>query len=87
MIEYANDLPLIRIKSSGQNDTPEYSRYEYEGMVPIADDQGRQVPDQKSQRQIPPAPVLIQKGLSVETTGALISGHFSTWDYWQSADY
>ena len=78
---------IIRIKSSGQNEKPEYSRYEYEGMVPIADDQGRQVPDQKSQRQIPPAPVLIQKGLSVETTGALISGHFSTWDYWQSADY
>ena len=61
MIEHVNDLPLIRIKSSGQNDTPEYSRYEYEGMVPIADDQGRQVPDQKSQRQIPPAPVLIQR--------------------------
>ena len=87
MIEHANDLPLIRIKSSGQNDTPEYSRYEYEGMVPIADDQGRQVPDQKGQRQILPAPVLIQKGLSVDTTGALISGHFSTWDYWQGADY
>ena len=77
MIEHANDLPLIRIKSSGQNDKPEYSRYEYEGMVPIADDQGRQVPDQKGQRQIPPGPDLIQQGLSVDTTGAPISGHFS----------
>ena len=78
---------IIRIKSSGQNDKPEYSRYEYEGMVPIADDQGRQVPDQKGQRQILPAPVLIQKGLSVDTTGVLISGHFSAWDHRQAADY
>ena len=53
----------------------------------MVDDQGRQVPEQKGQRQILPAPVLIQKGLSVDTIGALMSGHFSAWDCRQGAYY
>ena len=73
--------------ASIQPDQTEGSRYEQGVMVSMVDDQGQLVPEQKGQRQILPAPVLIRKGLSVDTISALMSEHFNTWDYRQGAYY
>ena len=63
------------------------TRYEQGVMVSMVDDNGTLVPEQKGERGITPAPVMIRKGLDIDKIMNLLSDHFLTWDYRQGAYY
>lgn len=65
----------------------ENTRYEQGVMVSMVDDKGKLVPEQKGQRLISPAPVMIRKGLDVDKIMFNLSEHFLSWDYRQGHYY
>lgn len=73
--------------ASIQPDTDVDSRYEQGVMISMVDDEGTIVPEQKGERGVLPAPVMIRKGLDIDKIMNLLSDHFLTWDYRQGAYY
>ena len=73
--------------ASMQPDKSEETRYEQGVMISMVDADGNLIPEQKGERGILPAPILIRKGLSVDKIINLLSDHFNTWDYRQGAYY
>ena len=56
-------------------------------MISMVDQDGKLIPEQKGERGVLPAPVLIRKGLSVDRIINLLAEHFNTWDYRQGFYY
>lgn len=73
--------------ASIQPDKSIETRYEQGVMVSMVDDEGTLIPEQKGERGVLPAPVLIRKGLDVERIMSKLSDHFLTWDYRQGSYY
>lgn len=67
--------------ASIQPNSDERTRYEQGVMVSMVDDQGRLIPEQKGQRQITPAPVVIRKGLDIDRIMSNLADSFPSWDY------
>ncbi len=65
----------------------EKTRYEQGVMVAMVDDAGKLIPEQKGERSVSPAPVLIRKGLDVDRIMSLMADHFTSWDYRQGQYY
>lgn len=63
------------------------TRYEQGVMVSMVDTNGNLIPEQKGERGVTPAPVLIRKGLDVDKIMANLADHFLTWDYRQGSYY
>lgn len=88
-IENAADL-IIEANdyvASIQPDASVETRYEQGVMVSMVDAQGNLIPEQKGQRSITPAPVLIRKGIYLDEILLLLSEHFTSWDYRQGEYY
>ena len=73
--------------ASMQPDKSEETRYEQGVMISMVDQDGKLIPEQKGERGVLPAPVLIRKGLSVDRIINLLAEHFNTWDYRQGFYY
>jgi len=73
--------------ASIQADKDADTRFEQGVMVSMVDDEGTIIPEQKGERGVLPAPVLIRKGLDYDRIMGLLSEHFLTWDYRQGAYY
>jgi len=88
-IESAADLIISSDSyvASIQPDKTVETRYEQGVMVSMVDESGKLVPEQKGQRGVTPAPVLIRKGLDVVRIMDLLSESFLTWDYRQGSYY
>lgn len=67
--------------ASIQPDKDEGSRYEQGVMVSMVDEKGTLIPEQKGERMVSPAPILIRKGLDNDKIMGLLSEHFLSWDY------
>ncbi|MFD2178422.1 L-threonylcarbamoyladenylate synthase [Veronia pacifica] len=82
-IEAAADLIIEAndFVSSIQPDKTVETRYEQGVMVSMVDADGTLVPEQKNQRSITPAPVLIRKGLDIDSILINLSSSFQSWDY------
>jgi tRNA A37 threonylcarbamoyladenosine synthetase subunit TsaC/SUA5/YrdC len=65
----------------------EHTRYEQGVMVSMVDAHGVLVPEQKGQRSIQPAPVVIRKGLDINRIMSMLSETFLSWDYRQGNYY
>ncbi len=63
------------------------TRYEQGVMVSMVDKDGKLVPEQKGQRSISPAPVVIRKGIYINEIMFELSEHFTSWDYRQGKYY
>jgi tRNA A37 threonylcarbamoyladenosine synthetase subunit TsaC/SUA5/YrdC len=63
------------------------TRYEQGVMVAMVDESGKLIPEQKGQRSVLPAPVVIRKGLDVEKIMSALADHFTSWDYRQGTYY
>lgn len=63
------------------------TRYEQGVMVSMVDSEGKLIPEQKGEREVTPAPVIIRKGLDVDKIMMELSDHFLTWDYRQGTYY
>lgn len=88
-IENAADL-IIEANdyvASIQPDASPETRYEQGVMVSMVDANGKLIPEQKGQRSITPAPVLIRKGIYLKEILLLLSEHFTSWDYRQGEYY
>jgi tRNA A37 threonylcarbamoyladenosine synthetase subunit TsaC/SUA5/YrdC len=70
-----------------QPEKNEHTRYEQGVMVSMVDADGNLVPEQKGQRSVQPAPVLIRKGLDVDKIMSIMSNAFLSWDYRQGTYY
>ena len=88
-IEHGADLIIAadQFVASIQPNKDEESRYEQGVMISMVDDKGTLIPQQKGERGVLPAPVLIRKGLDVDIITNILSDHFNTWDYRQRAYY
>lgn len=65
----------------------ENTRYEQGVMISMVDQNGKLIPEQKGERMVSPAPVLIRKGLDVDKIMANLADQFSAWDYRHGAYY
>lgn len=63
------------------------TRYEQGVMVAMVDAEGKLIPEQKGDREVTPAPIVIRKGLDVDKIMMELSDHFLTWDYRQGTYY
>lgn len=89
--EIANAADLIiegndYVKSI-QPDASVETRYEQGVMVSFVDDDGKVVPEQKGERMIEPAPVVIRKGIYINRIMSILAEHFNSWDYRQGQYY
>lgn len=73
--------------ASIQPDKTVETRYEQGVMVSFVDDDGKLVPEQKGERSVSPAPVLIRKGLDLPQILVNLSDSFNSWDYRQGQYY
>ncbi len=73
--------------ASIQPDASIETRYEQGVMVSMVDDEGTLVPEQRGERSVSPAPVLIRKGLDVDRIMSRLADHFLSWDYRQGQYY
>ncbi|PID45679.1 MAG: translation factor (SUA5) [Proteobacteria bacterium] len=64
-----------------QPDKTVETRYEQGVMVSMVDADGKLIPEQKGERSVTPAPVLIRKGLDNDKIMANLAEHFNSWDY------
>lgn len=96
MVEYVgerieNEVDLLieanDYVASIQPDKDVANRFEQGVMVSMVDENGTLIPEQKGERGMLPAPVLIRKGLDFDKIMILLSEHFLTWDYRQGAYY
>ena len=88
-IENAADL-IIKANdyvASIQPSASARTRYEQGVMVSMVDADGNLVPEQKGQRSISPAPVVIRKGIYINEIMFELSEHFTSWDYRQGEYY
>lgn len=67
--------------ASIQPDKTLETRYEQGVMVSMVDKDGKLIPEQKGERSVSPAPVLIRKGLDVDKIMMHLSDVFPSWDY------
>lgn len=67
--------------ASIQPDATAETRYEQGVMVSMVDAQGRLVPEQRGERSVSPAPVVIRKGLDIDRIMAILAESFNSWDY------
>ncbi|WP_449277533.1 L-threonylcarbamoyladenylate synthase [Leucobacter sp. GX24907] len=67
--------------ASIQPDKTVETRYEQGVMVSFVDREGNLVPEQKGERSVSPAPVLIRKGLDLPQILVNLSDSFNSWDY------
>jgi len=67
--------------SSIQPDKNQDTRYEQGVMVSMVDADKKLIPTQDGQRMIQPCPVVIRKGLDIDTIMKNLSQHFDSWDY------
>ncbi|MFD2759077.1 L-threonylcarbamoyladenylate synthase [Gulosibacter faecalis] len=74
------------VASIQPNETVE-TRYEQGVMVSMVDADGTLVPEQKGERLVSPAPVLIRRGLYNTEIMELLAEHFLSWDYRQGMYY
>ncbi len=88
-IENAADL-IIEANdyvASIQPDASIETRYEQGVMVSMVDKDGKLIPEQKGERSISPAPVVIRKGIYINEIMFELSEHFNSWDYRQGEYY
>ena len=65
----------------------EKTRYEQGVMVSMVDSDGKLIPEQKGQRAVEPAPVVIRKGLDIDKIMSMLAETFPSWDYRQGTYY
>ncbi|HIP33315.1 MAG TPA: translation factor (SUA5) [Bacteroidia bacterium] len=86
-----NEVDLIidgdEYVKSIQPDSNFESRYEQGVMVSMVDELGKLIPEQKGERGILPAPVVIRKGLDIDKIMFELTEHFQSWDYRQGFYY
>ncbi|MEX6505267.1 L-threonylcarbamoyladenylate synthase [Jiella sp. M17.18] len=63
------------------------TRFEQGVMISMVDESGKLIPEQKGERSVSPAPVMIRKGLDIDKIMMLLSNHFLSWDYRQGQYY
>ncbi|AXR74831.1 Sua5/YciO/YrdC/YwlC family protein [Auritidibacter ignavus] len=73
--------------ASIQPDATVETRWEQGVMVSFVDDQGTLVPEQKGERDVTPAPMLIRKGVYLDQILRNLSDHFLSWDFRQGHYY
>lgn len=73
--------------ASIQPDKDSKTRYEQGVMVSMVDEQGALIPEQKGERSVSPAPIVIRKGLDADKIMNNLSDHFLSWDYRQGTYY
>ncbi|MBS9778384.1 MAG: Sua5/YciO/YrdC/YwlC family protein [Gammaproteobacteria bacterium] len=73
--------------ASIQPDASLETRYEQGVMVSMVDKDGKLIPEQKGERSISPAPVVIRKGIYINEIMFELSEHFNSWDYRQGEYY
>lgn len=64
-----------------QPDKTVETRYEQGVMVSMVDADGNLIPEQKGERSISPAPIVIRKGLDNDKIMTYLSEQFNSWDY------
>ncbi len=73
--------------ASIQPDANVENRHEQGVMVSMVDKDGKLIPEQKGERSISPAPVVIRKGIYINEIMFELSEHFNSWDYRQGEYY
>lgn len=63
------------------------TRYEQGVMVSMVDEEGNLIPEQKGERSISPAPIVIRKGIYINDIMFELSEHFTSWNYRQGEYY
>ena len=66
---------------SNQPNASEGNRHEQGVMVSMVDEAGQLIHEQRGQRGVTPAPVMIRKGLDYEAIMRHLSDSFPSWDY------
>ncbi|MBS9779288.1 MAG: Sua5/YciO/YrdC/YwlC family protein [Moraxellaceae bacterium] len=67
--------------ASIQPDASVETRYEQGVMVSMVDKDGKLIPEQKGERSVSPAPVVIRKGIYINEIMFELAEHFNSWDY------
>lgn len=74
------------VRSIQPNATVE-TRHEQGVMVSMVDDEGVLVPEQRGERMVTPAPIVIRKGLDIYRIQEILTDSFNSWDFRQGQYY